>query len=158
MFSKKDRATFKYTFAHWCAYNMTALNLGVWKWRYLLHDIEKPFLKLFLKDYTLVQKHHRNHNKHHVEYYLRTGKCDFDGMVIDYECSRFTKSAHPLNAMQEFQHKVMQLLTDRVDSKLIVGYYCGMRKALKNANLWNDMEDPYNAFSDVVKEMIINQK
>lgn len=26
MFSKNERATFKYTFAHWCAFQMTALN------------------------------------------------------------------------------------------------------------------------------------
>lgn len=28
MFTKKDRSTFKYWFAHWCAFNMTALNFG----------------------------------------------------------------------------------------------------------------------------------
>ena len=46
MFSKSERSSFKYWFAHWCAYNMTALNLGMWKPKYLLHDIEKPWLML----------------------------------------------------------------------------------------------------------------
>ena len=156
MFTKKDRATFKYTFAHWCAYNMTALNLCVWKPRYLLHDIEKPFLMLLWKDYSKVQKWHRNHNKHHVEYFLKHGVCDFDGMTIDYECSRLTKLAQQFNAMQEFQRKVMQLLDKKVANEVLVDYYCGMRKALKKTNLWNDLEDPFNAFSDEIKQMLIS--
>ena len=48
MFDKSQRSKFKYWFAHWCAFNMTALNLGVWKFKYLFHDIEKPWLMLFL--------------------------------------------------------------------------------------------------------------
>lgn len=46
MFNKNERATFKYTFAHWCAFQMTALNNNCWKFKYLFHDVEKPFLKL----------------------------------------------------------------------------------------------------------------
>ena len=156
MFSKKDRATFKYTFAHWCAYNMTALNLGIWKWKYLFHDIEKPFLKLILKDYKTVQQFHKAHNKHHVEFYLNHGYCDFEAMVIDYESSRFTKSAQPLNAMQKFQRKIMQLLDAKTSDNMIVGYYVGMQRALIKAGLWNDMEDPYNAFSDSIKQKILD--
>ena len=68
MFSKEERSTFPYWFAHWCAFNMTALNLRWWKPKYLFHDIEKPFLMLLWKDYTKVQKWHRTHNNHHLEY------------------------------------------------------------------------------------------
>ena len=47
-FDKEDRSTFPYWFAHWCAFQMTALNLGIWKFKYLFHDWEKPWLRLFL--------------------------------------------------------------------------------------------------------------
>ena len=31
MFTKEDRSSFKYWFAHWCGFQLTALNLGIWK-------------------------------------------------------------------------------------------------------------------------------
>lgn len=94
MFTKSERSSFSYWFAHWCAFQMTALNLHHWRPKYLLHDIEKPFLKLFL-DYEKVQKWHRTHNSHHTEY---KGQWDTYAMVIDWECSRFTKVEAQLNA------------------------------------------------------------
>lgn len=97
MFTKEERGTFKYWFAHWCAFQMTALNLKMWKPKYLLHDIEKPFLKLFLP-YKKVQKLHRKYNRHHLEYWRGVDKIDIDAMLIDWECSRFTKISCPLNA------------------------------------------------------------
>lgn len=42
-----------------------------------------------------VQKFHRKYNSHHLEY---KGKYDIEAMAIDWECSRFTKTAAPLNA------------------------------------------------------------
>lgn len=107
MFNKKDRSKFKYWFAHWCAYQMTALNLGGWKFKYLFHDIEKPFMLYFYMwicrmnhedAYKRVQKWHRFHRKHHIEY---NGKKDYDAMVIDWECSRFTKTKSQLTACEE---------------------------------------------------------
>ena len=100
MFTKEERAGFKYTFAHWCAYQMTALNLGVWKFKYLFHDVEKPWLKLIWKDYSKVQKWHRQHNSHHLEY--KSKNYDFEAMVIDWECSRFTKEASPMTAYEKY--------------------------------------------------------
>jgi hypothetical protein len=97
MFTKEERSSFPYWFAHWCAFNMTALNLRIWKFKYLFHDIEKPWLMLFWKDYKKVQKWHREHNRHHAEYKGRK-EFDFDSMIIDWECSRFTKESAPLNA------------------------------------------------------------
>lgn len=106
MFTKQDRSTFKYWFAHWCAFQMTALNLGIWKFKYLFHDWEKPWLKLFLP-YRVVQKYHREHSKHHVEYALKHGahNVDIDAMVIDNECSRFTKTASPYTAIEWFERQ-----------------------------------------------------
>ena len=113
MFNSNEKSTFKYWFAHWCAFNMTALNLGVWKAKYLFHDIEKPFLKLFLP-YEKVRELHRKHNKHHPEwlenklnkneYYALAyiNKYDYDATIIDWECSRFTKLDSQLTAYDEY--------------------------------------------------------
>ena len=87
MFTKEERSGFKYWFAHWCAFQMTALNLKCWKPKYLLHDIEKPWLKLLWGDYKRVQRWHREHNSHHLEYFFtHKGKADWQAMVIDWEC------------------------------------------------------------------------
>lgn len=100
MFTKEERSGFPYWFAHWCAFNMTALNLKCWKFRFLFHDIEKPWLRLFMS-YKKVQKIHRKYSRHHIEY---KGKHhDWLGMVIDWECGRFTKSAATLNARDEME-------------------------------------------------------
>lgn len=80
MFTVAEKSTFKYFFAHLCAYNMTALNLRCWKFKYLFHDIEKPFLKLFF-DYSTVRKWHRKHNKHHLSY-KNKNKIDWEALVI----------------------------------------------------------------------------
>lgn len=101
MFTKQERSSFKYWFAHWCSYQMTALNLKCWKFKYLFHDIEKPWLKLFLP-YAKVQAFHRNHSKHHTQYWINKNlndkKVDWQAMVVDWECSRFTKASAQLNA------------------------------------------------------------
>lgn len=86
--------TFSYWFAHWCAYQMTALNLGVWKFRFLFHDIEKPFLYLFLSD-KVVNRIHRKYSRHHIERHDKN--YDYLGMVIDWQFAHFTKDA-PLKA------------------------------------------------------------
>ena len=101
MFTKEERSTFPYWFAHWCAFNMTALNLKAWKFKYLFHDIEKPWLRLFW-DYKKVQRWHRRHSSHHLEY-LYHGTVDIEAMLIDWECSRFTKESSPLTARQEWE-------------------------------------------------------
>ena len=100
-FEDSQKSTFSYWFAHWCAFQLTALVLHVWKVKYLFHDIEKPWLKLFLP-YSKVRKLHREHNKHHLEYGKIHGyrNVDWEALCIDWECSRFTKISQPLNARE----------------------------------------------------------
>lgn len=98
-FDKSSRSTFPYWFYHWYAFNKTAKKLGVWRPKYLLHDIEKPWLKL-IWDYKKVQTWHRIHNSHHLQY---PGKINLVEMAIDWECSGMTKTACPLNARQEWE-------------------------------------------------------
>jgi hypothetical protein len=121
-FTRDERAGFAYTTAHWCAYQMTALNLRVWRPRFLLHDVEKPFLLLWAKyvlrkssPYDWVQHWHRTHRAHHKEYYreatLDKRRRDVDALalVIDWECSRFTKESSPKTAYEQFVEKKNEL-------------------------------------------------
>lgn len=97
-FDKNTRSTFSYWFWHWLAYQKTAMRLGVWKPKYILHDIEKPWLLLFWKDYKRVQKWHREHNNHHLTYKGGYDKIDWKALAIDWECCHLTKKAQPYNA------------------------------------------------------------
>lgn len=109
MFTKKDRSSFKYWFAHWCGFNLTALNLGIWKPKYLLHDIEKPWLKVLWKgDYKKVQSWHRNHNKHHLEYGFKYGwdKIDWEALMIDWECCGLSKQEAQLDARETLEYEI----------------------------------------------------
>jgi len=109
MFTKKDRSSFKYWFAHWCGFQITALNLGIWKPKYLLHDIEKPWLKVLLKgDYKKVQKWHRTHNRHHLEYGLKYGwnKIDWEALMIDWECCGLSKQEAQLDARETLEYEI----------------------------------------------------
>ena len=114
MFTKAERSTFPYWFAHWCAFQMTALNLHMWKPKYLFHDWEKPWLRLFLP-YEKVQKWHRYHHNHHFEWLEKYSenhsgnvsemmdKYDWEAMLIDWECSQYTKVASPKNAWEQYE-------------------------------------------------------
>lgn len=104
-FNREERSTFKYWFAHWCAYNMTALVYHCWKFKYLFHDIEKPWLRLVMS-YERVQRLHRMHNRHHPQCRCGVYKLDYEAMLIDWECSRFTKIASPRTAIEMIPNEV----------------------------------------------------
>ena len=103
-FTKEQRSTFRYWFWHWLAFNDVAREMGVWKIHHLFHDIEKPWLRLFLP-YRKVQEIHRHNNPHHLEYKDPANR-DWIDMVIDWECSGRTKEACPRNAIEEATHKL----------------------------------------------------
>ena len=111
MFTKRDRSSFKYWFAHWCGFQLTALNLGIWKPKYLLHDIEKPWLKLLWRgDYKRVQKWHRTHNRHHLEYGLEHGwdAIDWEALMIDWECCGLSKQEAQLDARETLEYEIQR--------------------------------------------------
>ena len=111
MFTKADRSSFKYWFAHWCGFQLTALNLGIWKPKYLLHDIEKPWLKLLWKgDYKKVQTWHRTHNKHHLEYGLKHGwdAINWEALMIDWECCGLSKQEAQLDARETLAYEIQK--------------------------------------------------
>ena len=102
-FDVSQKSSFKYWVWHYFAYNYTAWKLGVWQPKYLLHDIEKPWLKLIWGDYLRVRKWHKHHNKHHIFYGRSHGmnKIDWVAAVIDWECSHLTKYAAVRNGREE---------------------------------------------------------
>ena len=158
MFNKNDRATCKYTCAHWCAFQMTAWNKKCGKFKYLFHDIEKPFLNL-IWPYKKVQKWHRFHNNHHIEnYFYQMGKthfkkCDYDWAttVIDWECSHYTKTACPLlakatldleyerlkNNENEYVNEIRKIyeIDDTSYTLLVKNFYENMDKKIKEIGL-----------------------
>lgn len=108
-FTKDDRSSFSYWFAHWCGFNLTALNLGIWKFRYLFHDAEKPWLKLLWSgNYKKVQKWHRIHNRHHLEYGLKYGwdEIDWEALMIDWECCGLSKQEAQLDARETMEYEI----------------------------------------------------
>jgi hypothetical protein len=107
-FDKSERSSFEYWFNHWLAFNTVAWNLGVWKPKWLLHDIEKPWLKLIWGDYLRVRKWHKYHNSHHIFYGRSHGmnKIDWLGAVIDWECSHLTKCVAERNGREEVDHLI----------------------------------------------------
>ena len=109
MFGEEDKSSFPYWFAHWCAFQLTALNLKIWKFKYLFHDFEKPWMRLFMP-YKKVQKWHRIHNNHHLEYGLKHGfnKIDWEALMIDWQCSYMSKKQCPLNAREEMENKLSE--------------------------------------------------
>lgn len=109
MFGENDKSSFPYWFAHWCAFQLCALNLKIWKFKYLFHDCEKPWMRLFIP-YKKIQKWHRNHNSHHLEYGLIHGfdKIDWEALMIDWECSQMSKKQCPLNCREEMENKLSE--------------------------------------------------
>ena len=107
-FTKEQRSTFEYWFWHWLAFNYVAVELNAWKFKYLFHDIEKPWLKLFWGDYNKVQQWHRHNNRHHIEY-SNTGCWDVEAMIIDWECSGLTKVDAKLNAREEYERLLSEV-------------------------------------------------
>lgn len=109
MFSREYRSDFNYWFAHWCAFQLTALNLHIWKFKFLFHDFEKPWMKLFYRgDYKKVQKWHRTHNSHHLEYGLEHGwdRIDWEALVVDWECCGLTKRDAQLDARETLEYEI----------------------------------------------------
>lgn len=124
-FDKKDRSSFSYWFAHWCAFQMVALNCHHWKFKYLFHDWYKPWLKLFMS-YDKLQMFHNKHSKHHMLYWFLSAnnkEVDWEQMILDWECSRFTKQASPLTAEKEKERIIKGLREYNMDNKTVKQLY-----------------------------------
>jgi hypothetical protein len=133
-FTKAERSTWEYFWAHWCAFQMVAITLGIWKFKYLFHDWYKPWLKMFGMPYDKIQKFHRYHSNHHIEYFETNSnpkQFDWDALIIDWECSQYTKEACSRNAREEMNH----VLRTSSDDYLMYFLNIYMRKRLDELGL-----------------------
>lgn len=96
IFPVEEKSSFPYWASHWLSFQLVALKLGVWKFRHLFHDIEKPFLRLFLP-YEKVRRYHRKYHRHHRTY-RNPEKIQWLDLIIDNECGIYTKEDSPMNA------------------------------------------------------------
>lgn len=105
-FDKSQRSGWRYYWAHWAAFQMVAVMLGVWRPRHLFHDWYKPWLKMFGIPYSEIQYIHRHSSRHHLEYLELNNETrfDWDSMIVDWECSQYTKEACKRNARQKLEH------------------------------------------------------
>jgi hypothetical protein len=106
-FTKSERSTWPYFWAHWMSFQMTAINLRAWKFKYLFHDWYKPWLKMFGMPYKKIQKYHKEHANHHLEHLMLLNnpyRFNWEELIIDWECSQYTKEACPRNARQEMEY------------------------------------------------------
>lgn len=137
-FNKSQRSGWRYYWAHWFAFQMVAVTLGVWKIKYLFHDWYKPWLKMFGIPYSKIQKYHRYSANHHLEYlekYHDPTKFDWEAMIIDWECSRYTKEASPRNARQEYEYLMENLPNDDMSKTKKYFLYHYVEPKLKSLGL-----------------------
>ena len=86
----------KYTIQHRKAFRKVEKELfGKVSLRGYLHDLDKVILYPFLGK-ELTGKLHRKYSKHH--HIKAKTLSDFQQMVVDWECARYTKPDKPLNA------------------------------------------------------------
>lgn len=113
-FTKAERSGWRYFFAHWCAFQMVAIMLNKWKFRYLFHDFCKPWLKTFGVEYKKIQFWHRHNADHHIEYleFHQIDEVDWYELIIDWECSKYTKEACPRGARDEMEHVISNNIND----------------------------------------------
>ena len=85
-----------YTIKHKIAFIKVAKKLrGKVLLKDYLHDLDKLFLYVLIRNDKKVQSIHRKWSKHHIN----NGKSgDIESSIIDFECARITKPDKPLNA------------------------------------------------------------
>ena len=156
-FTKEDRSSFPYWFAHWCSFQMVALNCHQWKFKYLFHDWYKPWMRLFMS-YDKVQMFHNKHSRHHLLYVFLHGikRADWDAMVIDWECSHFTKHAADLDAKGEIERIVLTLRSLDMKNKTVRQLSkLGLLPNMKNAH---DVEVYNNTVNKIENELKLSYK
>lgn len=112
-YAKLNKADIKYTNAHRKAFREVEKQLlGHNTFRSLFHDLDKSLILYRLMKHEDARKIHQYWAKHH-ERSARTHS-DYIQMVIDWECSRFTKPDKQLNARETlykyYPHKEKEIL------------------------------------------------
>lgn len=138
LYPPSEKSTFRYWLAHWFWFQKIAIKLKVWNITYLFHDIEKPLLLKKWNDYNKVRDYHRKNSRHHMEF--DNGDiapwlgCDYYGMAVDWECSRYTKLHAQYTAFQEMCNKIEKAFKHR-DPVTIHQLYHYLLPVLEQLNL-----------------------
>jgi hypothetical protein len=93
----------KYTIAHKKQFLVTEKELlGYNTIHGYLHDVDKILMYLFTgkKHEKAISKFHRKHSSHHAENTKIKKRMDYIQMIIDWECSRYTKPDKQLTPRQ----------------------------------------------------------
>jgi AAA+ ATPase superfamily predicted ATPase len=97
---KNNKSKMFYTIKHKKAYLMVEKDLsGKNTLKGYLHDVDKLFLYLFFS-VDSVRRIHRWWSRHHTESFWSKNLKDYEQMVIDWECARYTKPDKPLTARE----------------------------------------------------------
>ena len=114
IYIKQERFSWSYFLALWCSFQIVAITLGVWKFKHLFHDWYKPWLKMFGVPYENIQKFHRMNSNHHLEYleHKDPSSLDWISLIVDWECSQYTKEACHRNAREEMEHWISNNIND----------------------------------------------
>lgn len=85
---------------HWLQLQKTAFEYKHWRPWYLLHDVDKIVMLLFLNE-KLANRIHKKISIHHYKsfWYKKFGILDVYQSAIDWESSRFTKPDKQLDAI-----------------------------------------------------------
>ena len=81
------KRTIKSWFIHWKKFNSFAFNEGVWKFRYIFHDVDKPCLRLIGMSSEKIEDYHKTRSNHHLEY-KNPNKIDYNAVIINWETSK----------------------------------------------------------------------
>lgn len=101
-------------------------------------------------EYKKIQKFHRNHSNHHIEYLLNTiyekdsnlklmyTKFDWEELIIDWQCSQYTKSACSRGArkeMERYVEKIKEYMDESMHFYLTFAFENCMKPLLDEMNL-----------------------
>lgn len=69
------------------------------------------------KDYHKVKQYHRTHTRHHWAY-AGNKEYDYLAMVIDWECSRFSKADAQMTAFKTYNYELHKFMEANDTSKV----------------------------------------
>ena len=110
-------------------------------------DIEKPFLMWLWRDYPRVKKFHRAHARHHFAYEGDKGY-DYLGMVIDWECSRFSKADAQMNAIETYDYELHKYM-DAGNMRIVKELQLNIFPIIVNLNLVKTDKDIKDLYANI---------
>lgn len=110
MFTLKERTSLKYIFAKWCAFNMVALKLKCWEFKYIFYNCDEFFMKLLHNN--KYHEYHKKHSKHHIEYLNNhsPGKLNYKMLFLTWMANNAINTNNSNNIISSME-TIMSLTT-----------------------------------------------